>query len=157
MLDAQEIVAGEIWQITVSTGESFYVLEATCEVIGHPPGCDGAVPAMRADWMDYAAEQGNGRPLLKRMRWAHNEEYERGLSRHWISRTRTMSGLGEALRTVGERYTLACVASNRWVHRPSTPYSRRPAYCRQQRQRRMDVHCRDGARVGWACPVSAND
>ncbi|VDC05574.1 unnamed protein product [Peniophora sp. CBMAI 1063] len=112
VVGAQEIVPGEIWQITTSTCESFYVLEATCEVIGHPPGCDGAVPTMRADWMDHTAALGDGKPLLQSMRWAHNEEYERGLSRHWISRTRHMSESGVALRAVGERYTLACVISN---------------------------------------------
>lgn len=68
---------------------------------------------MRADWMDYTADQGNGRPLLQRMRWAHNEEYERGLSRHWVTRTKAMGEMGNALRTVGERYTFACVVSNR--------------------------------------------
>ncbi|KZV73231.1 hypothetical protein PENSPDRAFT_750347 [Peniophora sp. CONT] len=112
VVDAQEVAPGEIWQITTSTGESFYVLEATCEVIGHPPGCDDAVPAMRADWMDYTATQGGAKPLLQRMRWAHNEEYERGLSRHWITRTKAMGTMGDALCTVGERYTLACTVSN---------------------------------------------
>lgn len=115
MVDAQEIAPDEIWQITTSTGESFYVLEATCEVIGHPPDCGSAAPAMRADWMDYTTAQGNGKPLLHRMRWAHNEEYERGLSRHWVARTKVMGDPGSALRAVGERYTLACVVSNRFV------------------------------------------
>ena len=43
VLDAKEIVPNEIWTITIQTSnkphssrETFYVLEPTCEIIGHP-------------------------------------------------------------------------------------------------------------------------
>jgi hypothetical protein len=79
VVDAQEVLANEIWSITVATSNpedrtgdremTHYVLYQTCEVIGHPPsdsladgaslgqnlmqsGGSGRIP-LRADWSIY--------------------------------------------------------------------------------------------------------
>jgi len=133
--DVQEIVNGEIWAVTVrcaSHRETFYVLEATCEVIGRPQApahpssttplaispCED-IP-VRADWSQYiayrlppaGAHTGPHRPLVSHLKWADHGEYERGISAHWLRRMATRGKEGAALRAVAERYVLACVAGN---------------------------------------------
>lgn len=143
--DAQEILKGEIWTITIRTPvfpphasapnqtkmETFYVLEHTCEVIGHPtaPGYLTEQPSspssnhqpLRADWLAYidhrqlpaGAHITPPSPLLAALRWQNQEEHHRGLSKLWIKRIQGEGEGGKVKRIVAERYVLACVVGNR--------------------------------------------
>jgi hypothetical protein len=97
----------------------FHVLEATCEVLGLAGGTSGDDEHlhMRLDWAGYIeqrkANPDNTPPLYDAMRWADHAEFDRGISRHWLSRTAHMGERGAALRMIAERYTLACVVGNR--------------------------------------------
>jgi hypothetical protein len=119
-----EIVKGEIWSVTMCNAISgyqqvFHVLEATCEVLGLAGGArgDNEHLHMRLDWAGYIeqrkANPDNTSPLCDAMRWADHAEFDRGISRHWLSRTAQMGEQGAALRVIAERYTLACVVGNR--------------------------------------------
>ena len=119
-----EIVKGEVWSVTTRDAISgyqqvFYVLEATCEVLGLAGGTHGDDKHLyvRSDWAGYIeqrkANPDNTSPLGDAMRWADHAEFDRGISRHWLSRTAQMGEQGVALRTIAERYTLACVVGNR--------------------------------------------
>ena len=119
--DVEEIVKGEIWYVTTQnfqTGrmQAFHVLEATCEVLGFVEGARSD-DSLRADWAAYVQQRKekpeNGSLLSEAMRWADRAEYDRGISRHWLRRTVQMGPRGVALRTIAERYTLACVVGNR--------------------------------------------
>jgi hypothetical protein len=122
--DAVEIVKGEIWSVTTRNAKSgyqqvFHVLEATSEVLGLAGGTrgDDGHPHVRLDWAGYI-EQRKANPdntslLWDAMRWADHAEFDRGISRHWLSRTGQMGEQGAALRMIAERYTLACVVGNR--------------------------------------------
>ncbi|TFY75872.1 hypothetical protein EWM64_g8140 [Hericium alpestre] len=133
VVDAQEIIPGEIWTITVrpdsrkSNTESFYVLEETCEVIGRPEVADSEGVRLfsndlpvRADWSQYIDKRivPDGprvtplASLLAHLKWASQGEYERGISRHWLGRMAGKADEGKALRIVAERYVLACVVGN---------------------------------------------
>ncbi|THV05214.1 hypothetical protein K435DRAFT_713151 [Dendrothele bispora CBS 962.96] len=77
IVDAQEVVRGEIWRIVMqkpSPGtfslntsshlgeQSFYVLESTCEVVGRPPESQNGnrmstSDPVRADWSTYIAKR----------------------------------------------------------------------------------------------------
>ncbi|KAH9161139.1 hypothetical protein EDB89DRAFT_1861904 [Lactarius sanguifluus] len=128
--DVEETVKGEIWYVTTRNSRSghlqaFHVLEATCEVLGFVEGaCRDAF--LRADWAAYVQRRkenpDNGLPFYEAMRWADHAEYERGISRHWLRRTAQMGPHGAALRTIAERYTLACVVGNslsgNWMSAP---------------------------------------
>ncbi len=119
--DVMEIIKGEIWCVTTRNAlsghvQAFYVLEATCEVLGLAGGGD---ENLRLDWAGYI-EQRKTNPhsassLCDAMRWADRGEFDRGISRHWLRRTSQMGAQGAALRTIAERYTLACVVGNRWA------------------------------------------
>jgi hypothetical protein len=120
LTDAVEIVKGEIWSVTTRNAISgyqqvFHVLEATCEVLGLAEGTPGDV--VRLDWARYIeqrkANPDNTSPLCDAMRWADHAEFDRGISRHWLSRTAQIGEQGAALRVIAERYTLACVVGNR--------------------------------------------
>lgn len=120
MTDVEEIVKGEIWYVTIRNSRSgclqaFHVLEATCEVLGFVGGARSD-DYLRADWAAYVQrrkENPDNRSLLcEAMRWADHAEYERGISRHWLRRTAQIGPQGAALRTIAERYTLACVVGN---------------------------------------------
>jgi hypothetical protein len=97
----------------------FHVLEATCEVLGLAGDTRGDDEhlRMRLDWAGYIehrkANPDNTSPLCDAMRWADHAEFDRGISRHWLSRTTQMGEQGAALRMIAERYTLACVVGNR--------------------------------------------
>ncbi|KAI0926702.1 hypothetical protein AcV5_007423 [Taiwanofungus camphoratus] len=145
VVDAQEIIKGEVWSITVAsapstsdylslTKETLYVLEATCEVVGHPStpisqASEAAPPIstnratdaypVRADWSVYITQHAIGpsmgslpEPLLTRLKWANHEEYDGGISRHWLARIAKEGMPGIAKRVVAERYVLACVVGN---------------------------------------------
>ncbi|KAG6810810.1 hypothetical protein H0H92_010254 [Tricholoma furcatifolium] len=126
VVDVQEVVEGEIWRIEsfCSRGrEIVYVLEGTCEAIGHPEpdsGGEHASPSrdlisLRADWSSYVKDY-MSRPkdvhwlsLTERLKWANYEEYHRGISKLWLATTQTEGEIGVAKRIVAERYVLACV------------------------------------------------
>jgi hypothetical protein len=119
--DVEEIVKGEIWYVTMRNSQSgrlqaFHVLEATCEVLGFVEGARSD-DYLRADWAAYIQQRkekpDNRSPLFEAMRWADHAEYERGISRHWLRRTAQMGPRGAVLRTIAERYTLACLVGNR--------------------------------------------
>jgi hypothetical protein len=138
VIDAQELVEGEVWSITTRSSSSMdsevlYVLETTCEVIGHapPPALSadqsglsqlpaGRIP-LRADWSAYIEariSQPSGTPgrtpsLMEHLKWTNHEEYERGMSKLWLKRIQNKGELGPAKLVVAERYVLACVVGNR--------------------------------------------
>ncbi len=135
--DVKETVAGEIWSVVVTSASSegprldpYYVLDATCEVVGHPPEpvhptCVSIttpqasnnlsqVP-LRADWSTYIDTHVDGSlgSLLSHLKCANCEEYERGISQLWLRRVALEGEQGAAKRAVAERYVLACVVGNR--------------------------------------------
>ena len=138
-MNAREVVPNEIWEVaamtipqgsTAAKKETFYVLESTCEVIGRPPTEPASLPEtlpntqhslpIRVDWSEYAADRiaslpgAPGKGLLDRVQWAHYEEYQNGISRHWLTRTQGEGEVGELKRRVGEKYILASVVENRF-------------------------------------------
>ena len=127
--DVKEVIEGEIWSVTTCSStqsKDFYVLEATCEIIGQPPLVAGDLgtpterKALRADWSAYVAERLHSKharlpPLLDFLAWTNHEEYERGISKHWLKKTKDEGEVGMAKRIVAERYIMACVVGNRHV------------------------------------------
>jgi hypothetical protein len=129
VVDAQEIVPGEVWCVTVrppsGSDEVYYALEATCEIVGQappPPGSDSegdedAPLTLRADWSTFVSQSTDGyksrQSILDRLRWANMEEYERGVSKLWLARIAREGDEGGAKRRVAERYVLASVVANR--------------------------------------------
>jgi len=133
VVGVREVVPDEIWEVTTMTvaqgpiaaeNETFYVLEPTCEVIGHPPTLPVPLPEtipsslpIRADWSEYVIDriissaEAPGKRLLQ---WANYEEYQNGISRHWLTRTQGEGGVGELKRRVAEKYVLASVVENRY-------------------------------------------
>ncbi|KAK0503871.1 hypothetical protein EDD18DRAFT_1099171 [Armillaria luteobubalina] len=121
VVDAQQVVEGEIWCITMqhrAMRESFYVLEATCEVVGHPPGSqlDVSLP-IRADWSAYVERRStlhekSPPTMMEHVCWTNHEEYDRGISRHWLKRMRREGKVGAMLEAIAGRYVLACVVGN---------------------------------------------
>ncbi|KIJ64462.1 hypothetical protein HYDPIDRAFT_167784 [Hydnomerulius pinastri MD-312] len=126
--DVQEIVKGQIWQVDVQcsgTTEAFYVLETTCEVIGHPPSLALSELAsrsiVRSDWSAYISPhllQGSlstvpGRGSLQdSIKWSNSEDYDRGISKAWLRRVSDEGEIGASKRIVAEKYIMACVVSN---------------------------------------------
>ena len=132
--DAQEILPGEIWEVTTSEAGSTktcHVLEATCEVIGRvdpslpkPAAALGDAAAsrdadsylpIRADWSAYVAmrETSGADSLLQHVSWEHRGEYERGISRLWLKRMTAEGEEGRIKLEIARRYVYACVCSNR--------------------------------------------
>ena len=139
VMDTREIVPDEIWEVTTMTAaqgsttekkETFYILEPTCEVIGCPPYEPACLPEtapnaqhslpIRMDWSEYVADrivsptESPGKRLLDQVQWAHYEEYQNGISRHWVTRTQGEGEVGELKRRVAEKYILASVVENRY-------------------------------------------
>ncbi|KAG5637365.1 hypothetical protein H0H81_004830 [Sphagnurus paluster] len=127
IIDIQEVVEGEIWSVEISAPygrEIIYILESTCEVIGKPlpsieldqQACPPSIP-LRADWSAYINQclSSNARPppLLEHVKSSNHEEYHRGISKLWLSKTQAEGEAGEVKRLVAERYILACVVGNR--------------------------------------------
>ncbi|KAI9463805.1 hypothetical protein F5148DRAFT_982317 [Russula earlei] len=128
--DVVEVVEGEIWCVTTRNTisgcpQAFHVLEATCEVLGLA-GDTRRDDHLRSDWARYIEQRKTDpncpSPFRDTMRWADHAEFDRGISRHWLRRTAQMGAHGAALRTIAERYTLACVVGNslsgRWMSAP---------------------------------------
>ena len=155
IVEAQHVVKGEIWRLTVQSPrfsrdrttpprtKSFYALQSTCEVIGQPaelidPGSPSAdsLP-VRPDWMQHIEHRlssssvpSPGSSLLSdHLKWAHTAEYQEGISIHWLKRMADKGEEGVALRTVAERYVLACVVGNRFVHCSGEKNIKRYAKC----------------------------
>ncbi|KAF9014544.1 hypothetical protein BDZ89DRAFT_1166791 [Hymenopellis radicata] len=128
IVHVQQLVDGEIWCVTMernSSRESFYVLEATCEVVGRVEDSSSKADdyqriPVRADWSDYIAHRLSPPtvhtipppPLMEQVSWTNHEEYERGISRHWLKRIRREGSLGAVKEVIAERYILACVVAN---------------------------------------------
>lgn len=128
---------GEIWSIKLCSGtntEVFYVLESTCEVVGHPPASShptgsshpipdssASVMTVRSDWSTYISQRmlplhgSPPRPLLDHLKWLNHEEYEKGMSKLWLTRVANEGDFGRYKLVVAERYILASVAGNRLV------------------------------------------
>ncbi|KAH8989086.1 hypothetical protein EDB92DRAFT_1869515 [Lactarius akahatsu] len=159
--DVEETVKGEIWYVTTRNSRSgylqaFQVLEATCEVLGVVEGARSD-DFLRADWAAYVQRRkenpDNGSPFYEAMRWADHAEYERGISRHWLRRTAQMGAQGAALRTIAERYTLACVVGNRQATGFTRAISERTTNAEEQLERKLDVRSANGTRVCGTGPV----
>ena len=75
---------------------------------------------IRVDWSEYvndhilSSAEVPGRRLLDRVHWAHYEEYQNGISRHFLTRIRDEREVGELKRRVAEKYILASVVENRY-------------------------------------------
>lgn len=124
--DAREVVKGEIWQVIArddGNGEScsFYVLEATCEVIGQPPSSQGEKTlgyCVRADWTTWISQQSRAPlgagpcSLLECVKWSNTEDYHRGISRAWLRRVQGQDANSLAKKRVAEKYILASVVAN---------------------------------------------
>ncbi|KAF8335445.1 uncharacterized protein EI90DRAFT_3048392 [Cantharellus anzutake] len=74
---------------------------------------------LRFDWRNYLSLEASigRRSLMDMIRWTNIEDYEHGISRHWLRRMakRELPGtytLNEALLKVARRYILANVAGN---------------------------------------------
>ena len=113
----------------------FYILESTCEVIGIPSTCDQSTSGpdtnmhtlsfnslpLRTDWSEYIQHRVLGNsfhdvppsPLINHLKWAYNEEYYHGISRHWLKRIEKEGLLGQKKRKVAERYVMASLVANR--------------------------------------------
>lgn len=131
VIDAQEVVLNEIWRITFRSTHStntFFVLEATCEVIGQPSPTRVITqdqPHLREDWLAYVAtrHQDESRiqskqpilTLMEHLHWTNHEEYSTGISKFWLSKLKGEGKTGATKLTVAWRYVLACVVSNRLV------------------------------------------
>jgi len=139
VMSVREIVADEIWEVTTmafaqgpiaASKETFYVLEPTCEVIGRPPtkpaghqetlpGIQHSLP-IRVDWSEYVADriislaETPGKRLLDQLQWANYEEYQNGISRHWVTRAQGEGEAGQLKKRVAEKYVLASVVENRY-------------------------------------------
>lgn len=126
--DVQEVVKGEIWQVTArhdGTGEmsSFYVLEATCEVIGQTSssqleGKSALGYCLRADWTAWISQRSRALPdagccsLLECVKWSNTEDYHRGISKAWLRRVQGQDADSVAKRSIAEKYILASVVAN---------------------------------------------
>ena len=139
VVGVREVVPEEVWEVTTTAiiqgsipekKETFYVLEPTYEVIGRPssqsasplevvPNAHISLP-IRVDWSEYVTDrvtsdaEAPGKRLLDRVRWAHYEEYQNGISRHWLTRTQGEGEIGKLKREVAEKYVLASVVENRY-------------------------------------------
>lgn len=131
----------DVWKISVlsfdsnpdqggdkGTTETYWVLAETGEVIGRPQddpfATSGPSPLteLRFDWTYFLDMQEQiGVRILDRVRWSNAEDYQYGISRHWLKpRLKDdASELQKAERIVAERYVLASVAANRFALIPS--------------------------------------
>lgn len=131
VVGVHEVVPDQIWMINVlcaqqKYAQSLYILDATCEVVGSaqqpsdPLNCELVTQTMtstplRADWTAFIQHHVANKsmsPLLTHLKWAHLEEYDKGISRFWLKRIEFEGELGSLKRTVAEKYVLACVVAN---------------------------------------------
>jgi len=119
----------DIWKIAVSCGsplgtgtpEIYWIIAETGEVIGHAPDSpfigapDSPVPhSLRLDWCNFL-NSGDSMRILDRVRWSNAEDYEHGISRHWLKKWNHKDATNQHLieKRMAERYVLASVAGNR--------------------------------------------
>lgn len=133
-MSSKSVVKDEIWKVTAANGsdiQHYYVVEATCEIVGLP--CistdklrEAADPTrrysvVRADWSSYiedrtrSEDQPSCKTLLDHLSWPNHEEYDRGISRNWLRRVEAEGEVGALKLTVAHRYVMACLVANRWV------------------------------------------
>lgn len=124
VVEVQEILPSEIWSVVVEARDGgqmsnkFYVLEATCEVIGNPVALDGRLPT-RTDWSGYIRkhisedDSAKAMDIMNHIRWTNHEEYDRGISKIWLKGTQEEKELGKLKREVARRYIIACTMENR--------------------------------------------
>ncbi|EJD35137.1 hypothetical protein AURDEDRAFT_175770 [Auricularia subglabra TFB-10046 SS5] len=114
VVDAQEISKDAVWSITQrqpsGRSETLYVVYETGEVIGKSTSSlNSADIPIRNDWLQHlSAFRSHRSSLMELVVWHNGEEYDRGISKLWLSRVPD----GDARRRVAERYVLACVAPN---------------------------------------------
>ena len=127
VLDTQEIIPNEIWRVTITKADAasstcnFYVLEGTCEVVGFAESSSEHQPQevpLRADWSAYIHHRRHSSTspssLYNHIKWDGYEEYEKGISRLWLSRL--SDGDEDKMKlVVARRYVFACVVGNRYV------------------------------------------
>jgi len=127
-MDAQEVVSNEIWRITfrsINSTDTFFVLEATCEVIGQPSTArtiDHNLPRLREDWLGYIATRQQDESekkskqsiltLTNHLRWTNHEEYLTGISKLWLSKLKAEGDTG-AMKLTVTSHILA--VSGRWL------------------------------------------
>ncbi|KAG9315932.1 hypothetical protein JVU11DRAFT_3584 [Chiua virens] len=124
--DVREVIKGEIWQVISQcndTGKcgSYYVLEATCEVIGRPSTSQEQHAlgyGLRVDWSTWISQR-SGAPLdagpcslLECVKWSNAEDYHLGISKVWLRRVQDQDENNVAKRTVAQKYILASVVAN---------------------------------------------
>ena len=167
VVNAQEIAKGEIWSVSCqspsSTLETFYVLESTCEVIGRSPAVskqnaigshDNPSLPVRVDWSEYISQRllprsAHDSPppfLFQQIKWTNHEEFDKGVSRHWLRRIASEGDAGIAKRIVAERYVLACVVGNRSTY-PSFFKALSLNLFHLQHQRQVDDDAADDTRI----------
>ncbi|KAF9013435.1 hypothetical protein BDQ17DRAFT_1343420 [Cyathus striatus] len=125
--DVCAIIPGEIWKISFQSGERFYILEHTCEVISHIQHPDSTViedelardlENIRSDWAAYISgklgENGinTSTTLVDHLKYSNHEEYDKGISRHWLRRIQPEGDIGTYKQVVAKRYIFACLMSN---------------------------------------------
>ena len=132
IVDVQEVIPKEIWSVTIEypanpdrprRRETVHVLKATCEVIGRPVvGSDHGAHSypLRMDWSTYIADRiatksSTEGQLLSHLKWACQEDYDRGISTLWLRKIAAEGQAGSAKQTVAERYVMASIVGNRWV------------------------------------------
>lgn len=167
--DAQEVVSNEIWRITfrsIRSTDTFFVLEATCEVIGRPSTSLTIAhnqPRLREDWLAYVAirQQDESRTKFKQsiltltehLRWTNHEEYSTGISKLWLSKLKAEGEIGVMKLTVAWRYVLACVVSNRSIH-TFLFFPQMTEFLIQRQWALVNIK-RDGPRFQWPLNVNA--
>lgn len=115
VVEVQEAVLGDIWEVVIQARDNsrksnkFYVLEATCEIIGSPVAPDSKIPT-RMDWSGYIRKHSCN--VMDLVRWTNHEEFDRGISKIWLMNIREEED-GETKRKVARRYILACTMENR--------------------------------------------
>ncbi|KAF8308879.1 hypothetical protein DL93DRAFT_2086367 [Clavulina sp. PMI_390] len=119
----------DIWRITTRSGDKqslvvYHVLGETGEIIGQiqdddpfaaGPSVGRARGELRLDWDNLLASSFfQGGRILERTRWSGTDEYQNGISRHWLKprSLQNASELQKAEKKVAERYILASVAGN---------------------------------------------
>lgn len=138
-MTGEDACSSDIWQIVVTSNDgswgvassgdvsTFWIVAETGEVIGtelDDPFATSTTKtdprALRLDWSNFLDARKPVK-LLDRVRWCNVEDYDRGISRHWLKQ-RAAKGqdiepteLQKAERRMAERYILASIAGNRLV------------------------------------------
>lgn len=138
VVDARPIIDGEVWLIRtkslMGSIQTFYVLEDTCEVIGHTPDSTPELKKelpLRADWTAYiemrltTSECGSGRWLIDLLQCENSEDFDRGVSKAWLKHLKTHEDDGDARLkyAIAQKYVLSSVVSNGYASAVSVTVS----------------------------------